>query len=76
MSESNVVTMPDRQMINNIPEDDLLTFREAMSFLKLKKRTLYYHVECGSIPFLKAGRLLRFSRRALLDWMARNAARQ
>ena len=51
-------------------DDEILTLDEAASFLKLSKRTLYYHVERGSIPFFKAGRLIRFSRQALLGWLS------
>lgn len=53
-----------------ISDDEILTIEEAASFLKLSKRTLYYHVERGSIPFFKAGRLIRFSRQALLGWLS------
>ncbi len=54
-------------------DEELLTLEEAAAWLKLSKRTLYYHVERDSIPYLKAGRLLRFSRQALMDWMQRQA---
>jgi excisionase family DNA binding protein len=69
-----ILKIPNRQPLEHLPEDEILMMQEACAFLKLKRRTLYYHVERGSIPFLKAGRLIRFSRRALLDWMERNAA--
>jgi excisionase family DNA binding protein len=73
---ATVLKMLTQQSAANIPEDELLTMEEACAFMKVKRRTLYYHVERDSIPFLKAGRLIRFSRRALLDWMQREAARQ
>jgi predicted DNA-binding transcriptional regulator AlpA len=48
---SNVVLMPDRQQLENLPPDEILTMEEAIAFTKFKRRTLYYHVERGSIPF-------------------------
>jgi excisionase family DNA binding protein len=54
-------------------EDEILTLDEAATFLKVKKRTLYDFVERNTIPHLRAGRLIRFSRRTLLDWMKREA---
>ncbi|MBI3653810.1 MAG: helix-turn-helix domain-containing protein [Acidobacteria bacterium] len=68
--------MSDRRNETDIPGDEILTLEEAAAFLKVGKRNLYYHIERGSIPLLKAGRLIRFSRRALMDWMERSAARQ
>jgi excisionase family DNA binding protein len=75
INSATVLKMPNRQRLENLEPDEILTMQEACAFLKLKRRTLYYHVERGSIPFLKAGRLIRFSRHALLDWMERSAAR-
>ena len=72
---STVVNISDRRNETDILGDEILTLEEAAAFLKVGKRTLYYHIERGSIPFLKAGRLIRFSRRALLDRMERKAAR-
>lgn len=55
-------------------DDEILTLKEAAQLLKLSKRTLYYLVENGKIPYLKAGRLLRFSRAALLAWLQSGVA--
>jgi excisionase family DNA binding protein len=74
--KNTVLKMPNRQRLDNYAPDEILTMEEAIAFTKLKRRTLYYHVERGSIPFLKAGRLIRFSKCALLDWMQRQASGQ
>jgi excisionase family DNA binding protein len=65
--------MPSKQQE---PDDEILTLEEAAAFLKVKKRMLYNLVELRAIPFLKVGRLLRFSRFALLRWMQEAADRQ
>lgn len=54
-------------------EADILTPEEAAAFLKIKKRTLYDYVQRKTIPHLRAGKLIRFSKRALLNWMQEQA---
>jgi excisionase family DNA binding protein len=53
--------------------DEILTLEEAVAFLKIKKRTLYDRVQRKTIPHLRAGKLIRFSKRALLNWMKEQA---
>jgi excisionase family DNA binding protein len=48
-----------------------LTLEEAAAFLKVKKRTIYDLVQRKRIPYLKIGKLLRFSKQNLLEWMQR-----
>jgi excisionase family DNA binding protein len=71
-------TKPSAQSIQQstieLVEDDLLTFKEAMRLLKVSKSTLYYHVQNNRIPYMKVGRLLRFSLAALKVWMQRGVA--
>jgi excisionase family DNA binding protein len=54
-------------------EDDILTLKEASTFLKVTTRMLYDLVQRRRIPFFKVGRLLRFSKKSLLEWMQRAA---
>jgi excisionase family DNA binding protein len=53
--------------------DEILTIGEAAAFLKIKKRTLYEHVQRKAVPHLRAKKLIRFSKRALLNWMQEQA---
>jgi excisionase family DNA binding protein len=71
---ANLLKMPTTQQE---PDDEILTLDEAALFLKVKKRMLYDRVQRNNIPHLRVGKLIRFSKRALLDWMKLEAeARQ
>lgn len=55
-------------------EDTIMTIDETAKFLKTSKAQIYQWVNnsqhgLGSFPYLKAGKLLRFSKRDLLEWM-------
>ena len=60
-------------------EDELMTIDETVIFLKLKEKgkgQIYQWVNnskhgLGNFPYLKAGRRLRFSKKALLKWLER-----
>jgi excisionase family DNA binding protein len=57
--------------------DALLTVDEAAHFLKISKQQIYQWVNdtkhgIRDFPFLKMGKLLRFSKRELLIWMKNN----
>jgi excisionase family DNA binding protein len=58
-------------MTNN--DEDLLTLKQAATFMKIKPRTLYDWVSRRSVPFLRAGRSLRFSKPVLINWMKERA---
>ncbi len=49
-------------------DDSFMTPAQAADFLGIKLPTIYKWVQMKQIPFRKHGRLLRFSRRDLLDW--------
>lgn len=56
--------------------DELLTIDEAAEFLKTSKAQVYQWVNSsahslGDFPFLKAGKLLRFSKRDILKWLSK-----
>lgn len=53
--------------------DRLFTLPEAATYLRLARQTLYNLVNRSEIPFLKAGRSLRFRKSDLDDWMVENA---
>ena len=59
------------EMANN--ENDLLTLKQAATFMRIKPRTLYDWVSRRRVPFLRAGRSLRFSKPVLVDWMKERA---
>ncbi len=50
-------------------DDDVLTFDEALALLKVGRSTLYRAVARNQIPHRRIGRLVRFSRAALLAWL-------
>lgn len=58
-------------------EDRLLTPEELAKFLNIKKAQVYAWVNESKyikdgIPFLKAGKFLRFSEKAVLKWMQKH----
>ena len=58
-------------------EDELLTVDEAAALLKRDKNTVYELVNnskhgLSTFPYLKQGRRLRFSKRALFQWNTEN----
>ncbi len=58
-------------------DDELLTVDQAATLLKRDKGTIYQLVNnakhgLGTFPYLKQGRRLRFSKRALLVWTTEN----
>ncbi|MDA8085713.1 MAG: helix-turn-helix domain-containing protein [Nitrospiraceae bacterium] len=61
-------------LARNGGEDALMTIDETAKFLKTSKAQIYQWVNnsqhgLGTFPYLKAGKLLRFSRNALLKWL-------
>lgn len=61
---------------NEKAEDRLLTIDEVAAFLKTSKAQIYQWVNnsqhgLSDFPFMKAGKLLRFSKKALLKWLER-----
>jgi excisionase family DNA binding protein len=61
-------------------EDEILTIEQAAQFLKTTKAQVYQWVNnsrhgLGDFPYLKAGRLLRFSKKAIIRWLEANSKR-
>lgn len=55
-------------------EDTVLTIDEVSKFLKTSKGQIYQWVNnsqhgLNDFPYLKAGKLLRFSKKAILKWL-------
>jgi excisionase family DNA binding protein len=62
------------------PEDKLLTPEELAELLNVKKAQIYAWVgesrySDDGIPFMKAGKFLRFSRKAVFTWMDQEKSR-
>lgn len=60
--------------ITDQANDDLMTVSEAATFLKVSKEQIYQWVSnsrhgLGSMPYMKAGKQLRFSKTDLIAWM-------
>ncbi len=49
----------------------LLRVTEVAEELNIARSTAYQLVASGQLPAVRVGRLVRVSRRALLDWIAR-----
>lgn len=55
-------------------EDALMTIDETAAFLKTSKAQIYQWVNnsqhgLGNFPYYKAGKLLRFSKKAIIKWL-------
>lgn len=46
---------------------DVMTVEEVAAWLRLNKKTVYDAVKAGDLPYCKVGRILRFSREAVLQ---------
>lgn len=56
--------------IANDNSDDVLTVRQVVDLLHLGRSTIYYACARGEIPHRRIGKLLRFSRAAVMQWLA------
>jgi excisionase family DNA binding protein len=50
-------------------DNELMTIDELVSYLKVKKSSIYDKVHTKSIPFLKNGNTLRFRRKHIDLWL-------
>ena len=65
---------------NREPQDEVLTIEQVATLLKTSKAQIYQWVNnsrhgLGDFPYLKAGRLLRFSKKAIIGWLEANSKR-
>lgn len=59
-------------VVASVSPDDLLTTPEAASYLNVTDRWMRRAVADRRVPFVKVGRLLRFRRKALDEFIAAN----
>lgn len=50
-------------------EDEFLNIDELSNLIGLTKPTIYGHVHRNTIPFIKKGKMLRFSKIDILNWL-------
>lgn len=50
--------------------DEIMSFKDAMSYLKIPRSTLYKLVQEQRVPAIKVGRHWRFSKTTLDNWIA------
>jgi excisionase family DNA binding protein len=48
---------------------DLLTVPEVAQILRVQESTVYTWAETGVLPYYRVGRLLRFDRSQVQDWL-------
>ena len=53
-------------------DKEFLNINEVSEYLGLKKSTLYFYVENGDIPHYRIGRLIRFKKQEVNQWMEGN----
>lgn len=57
------------------PETDVLDVHQAAEYLRMKRGWVYDAVRRGELPYVRLGRKLRFSKRALGEWFAAQVVR-
>ena len=65
ISIKNEMTGKDSVADNHVP----MNIDEACEYLKMKKSTMYYHIERGNIPATKRGKNYLLFKDELLHWM-------
>jgi excisionase family DNA binding protein len=50
-------------------DDEFLNIDELSKLIGLTKPTIYGHVHRKTIPFIKKGKMLRFSKQDILNWL-------
>ncbi|RAR50861.1 helix-turn-helix domain-containing protein [Flavobacterium lacus] len=56
-------------LLTDKTEDVIFNINELSSFVGLSKPTIYGHVHRKTIPFIKKGKMLRFSKNDILKWL-------
>jgi len=50
-------------------DDEFLNIQEVSKLIGLTKPTIYGHVHRNTIPCIKKGKMLRFSKKDILNWL-------
>lgn len=50
-------------------QQNLLTVSEVSNYLQIKQKTIYAKAEAGEIPCYRIGRLIRFSKNEIDEWL-------
>jgi len=58
---------------NPVELPELLTARELEAFLRIDVKTIYGYVQRGLIPYVRIQTNLRFPKREVLAWLARQS---
>ncbi len=53
-------------------DNEFLNIKEVSQYLGIKISTLYFYVENGDIPHYRIGRLIRFKKQEVDQWMEGN----
>jgi len=53
-------------------DKEFLNIKEVSQYLGIKISTLYFYVENGDIPHYRIGRLIRFKKQEVDQWMEGN----
>ena len=61
------------QPLNAIEMPELLTARELEALLRIDVKTIYGYVQRGLIPYVRIQTNLRFWKKDILDWVARQS---
>jgi len=51
------------------PDDSLMSVKELSVYLGVKEQWIYERVSLNEIPFIKMGKLLRFKKSAIDQWL-------
>lgn len=65
----NILNVIRKDSSKNTAPNDLLTLKEAASFLNLSPSTIYSKVSKGELPVMKRSKRLYFSQIELLDYL-------
>ncbi|MBW2044328.1 MAG: helix-turn-helix domain-containing protein [Deltaproteobacteria bacterium] len=55
-----------------MPEKRFLSIQELAEYLGVKKNTLYSWVNMRKIPYTKVGRLVRFEKQKIDEWLKKH----
>lgn len=59
---------------NQITNETLMTKKEIANFLNVSVKTIDKKVHMNEIPFMKIGRLVRFSKSSIQAWLLGNSS--